>query len=544
MKTVFAGRATTDAPRLALRDLRSARRAHRLQDIHWSDSIYRLYIVFGGGGFLLWWIVTLLGTPKLGAHTREQVLASGPAAAGLLVALAMGGALRSGSRGGPLSLEGADVTHVMQSPIPRRLSLGRPYVHQLRRGVYIGGLAGVAIGACTRPFLLGPVGGWIATGAGFGGLLGVAFTGIAAIASGRGLGRRPASAAMFALLAWALADLLGKTVSSPTTLIGSGLFYCLPNKSGLSVAPILGLVALAVLAACTAIFGRIGLGGTSLEQAERRTALVGELRFAVTTQDLRAALLLRRQLAAERPRQKPWFNVKSGVGLDSAIRVRALRGIARWPLSRVLRVVLNAAVAGAAARMAWEHTIPLVIIPGVALYLVALDACETMAQDVDHPDLAAMMPRHRGRMANRQTIVPFVVVGIVGALSGVFAFLTGLAINSVANADAATLGVCVVVGIVGGLTATAGAALSLVIGPPPFSMMLQTPELAVGYTLISPMVALVGSAATILWSRSTFHSATLHSAVPGLFKAMILSGAVVYFSIIGITSKGLGATQR
>ena len=544
MNTLFAGRASVDAPRVALRELRSTRRGHRLQDIHWSDSIYRLYIVFGGGGFLLWWVVTLLGSPTLNERTRMHVLQRGPAAAGVLVALAIGGALRSGSRGGPLSLEAADVTHVMQAPIPRRLSLGRPYVHQLRRGIYIGGLAGIAIGACTRPFLLGSVGGWIATGVGFGGFLGVTFTGVAAIASGRGLSRRIASAALFALLAWAVTDLIGNIVSSPTTVIGAGLFFSLPKKAALSVSPIVGLVGLVGLAVVTAVLGRVGLGGTSLEQAERRTALVGELRFAVTTQDLRAALLLRRQLAAERPRQKPWFNVKSGAGLDSAIRVRGLRGIARWPLSRILRVVLNAAVAGAAARIAWEHTIPLVIVPGVALYLVALDACEAMAQDVDHPDLAAMMPRHRGRMANRQTIVPFVVVGFVGALSGGFAFLTGLAINSVARSDAATLAVCVMVGVVGGLTATAGAALSLVIGPPPFSMMLQTPELAVGYTMISPMVGLVGSAATILWTRSTFHSATVHSAVPGLVKAMTLSGAILYFSLIGITSKGLGTTTR
>ena len=544
MSIAFGERAMTDGARLALRELRAARRAHRLQDIHWSDSIYRLYIVFGGGGFLLWWVVTLLGSPTLSDRTRQQVLDRGPAAAGLLVALAFGSALRAGSRGGPLSLEAADVTHVMQSPIPRRLSLGRPYVHQLRRGVYIGSLAGIVIGACTRPFLLGSAGGWVATGAGFGALLGIAFTGIAAIASGRGLGRRAASAALFGLLAWAAADLIGNFVSSPMTVIGSGLFLCMPKNGGLSVAPVIGLVVLATTAVASAVFGRIGLGGTSLEQAERRTALVGELRFAVTTQDLRAALLLRRQLAAERPRQKPWFKVKSGVGLDSAIRVRALRGIARWPGSRIVRVVINAAVAGVAARLAWEHTIPLVIIPGVALYLVALDACETMAQDVDHPDLAAMMPRHRGRMANRQTIVPFVVVGIVGALSGVFAFLTGLAINSIAPTDISTFVLCIAIGIVGGLTATAGAALSLVIGPPPFSMMLQTPELAVGYTMISPLVGLVGAAATILWTRSTFLSDELHSAVPGLIKATMLSAGVVYFSLIGITSKGLGATQR
>lgn len=533
-----------DAGLRALRDLRSARRSNRMHDIHWADSIYRLYVVIGGGGLLLWWVVTLLGHPHMAASTRTQVLERGPAFAGLLIALTFGTALRSGSRGGPLSLEAADVSHVLQAPIPRSISLVRPFVHQFRRGIYIGGLAGLCLGAVTRPFLLGSRIGWLGSGALFGGLLGVTFTGVATIASGRGIERRPASVALFFLVAWSVADIVGHFVSSPMTLLGSGLFLSLPDSSKLSTVPIVGIGVLAVVAIGSGLAGKSGLGGTSLEQAERRTALVGELRFAVTTQDLRAALLLRRQLAAERPRLKPWFTVKGRPGLESAIRVRGLRGIARWPVSRIFRLILSAVVAGVTARIAWEHTIPLALIPGIALYLVALDACEAMAQDVDHPDLAAMMPRHRGRLANRQTIVPFMVLAVVGVLSGVSAFVIGFLFDSVAPSNLATLAVCIGIGLIGSATATAGAALSLVIGPPPFTMMLQTPELAVGYTLISPLVSLVGSAGAILWSRSTFRSADALSAVPGVIKAGVLAGAVVYFSMIGISSKGLGSTQR
>ena len=49
------------------------------------------------------------------------------------------------------------------------------------------------------------------------------------------------------------------------------------------------------------------VAGSSLEAAERRTELVGQLRFAVTLQDLRTVLVLRRQLAQERPRSRPWI---------------------------------------------------------------------------------------------------------------------------------------------------------------------------------------------------------------------------------------------
>jgi hypothetical protein len=59
-----------------------------------------------------------------------------------------------------------------------------------------------------------------------------------------------------------------------------------------------------VLAAATVMLG-VGLrrlDGVSLEALQRRSSLVGQLRFAVTVRDLRTVMLLRRQLSQERGR--------------------------------------------------------------------------------------------------------------------------------------------------------------------------------------------------------------------------------------------------
>ena len=72
----------------------------------------------------------------------------------------------------------------------------------------------------------------------------------------------------------------------------------------------MALVPVALVAALLVV-GFLGLAGLSLEAAERRTSLVGQLKFAVTLQDLRTVLVLRRQLAMELPRSRPWISGSS-----------------------------------------------------------------------------------------------------------------------------------------------------------------------------------------------------------------------------------------
>ena len=48
----------------------------------------------------------------------------------------------------------------------------------------------------------------------------------------------------------------------------------------------------------------------ALEALARRSALVAQLRFAVTMQDLRTVVLLRRQLNQEQARRHPWLRLR------------------------------------------------------------------------------------------------------------------------------------------------------------------------------------------------------------------------------------------
>ena len=96
-----------------------------------------------------------------------------------------------------------------------------------------------------------------------------------------------------------------------------------------------------------------------LEPLTRRADLVSQLRFAVTVQDLRTVVLLRRQLRGERPRSTPWIRLGRATGPvrpTMAVVQRGLRGLARYPASRLARMAATAVLAGlAVGRRAARH---------------------------------------------------------------------------------------------------------------------------------------------------------------------------------------------
>ena len=67
--------------------------------------------------------------------------------------------------------------------------------------------------------------------------------------------------------------------------------------------------------------------------ARRRAGLVAQLRFAVTLQDIRTVVLLRRQLSQETPRNRPWIPMKRGGRLPPIWR-RDWQSYFRFPLVR------------------------------------------------------------------------------------------------------------------------------------------------------------------------------------------------------------------
>ncbi|MCZ7628767.1 MAG: hypothetical protein M5U19_06770 [Microthrixaceae bacterium] len=62
---------------------------------------------------------------------------------------------------------------------------------------------------------------------------------------------------------------------------------------------------------------------------------MGQLRFAVTQQDLRSVVLLRRQLASEVPRNRRWFPVAAAVGRRLPVFARDLESVGHWPTIRI-----------------------------------------------------------------------------------------------------------------------------------------------------------------------------------------------------------------
>jgi hypothetical protein len=178
------------------------------------------------------------------------------------------------------------------------------------------------------------------------------------------------------------------------------------------------------VALAAAALGLALVGGLSLEAAERRSRLVGQLRFAATVRNLRTVMLLRRQLAQERPRTRPWVRLASRprAGTRLAVWTRGWHGILRWPARRVVRLVLLGAVAGVSLRGVWAGTAPLVVVAGLALWVAALEAVEPLAQEIDAADRMDSIPRAEGWIELRHLAVPCVVmagvavVGIVAAL--------------------------------------------------------------------------------------------------------------------------------
>ncbi len=207
----------------------------------------------------------------------------------------------------------------------------------------------------------------IACGAGFG--LSVVLLGIgsALVAAGRRIPRWVATLIGLVAVGWSIGDISNRLPTAPLTYLGRMPFWPLHLD-------LLALIPAAVGLLLT-IAGVLGIANLSIEHAERRTRLVGQLRFAVTLQDLRTVLVLRRQLAQELPRAKPWIG--SGRYRSHprfSVWSRGWRSVMRFPASRLVRLVLVAVVAGFAARGVWDGTLALVVLAGLALWVGGLAA--------------------------------------------------------------------------------------------------------------------------------------------------------------------------
>lgn len=433
----------------ALRDLRRVRRRKRLAELEWFEALYRVYLaafVFGGS-FLF--VSGLVSDGRFAAGTTQRIVTEAPGWLGVIATIAVAVGARSGSLGGPIALEEADVRHVLSSPIDRRRALLAPALQRVRSLMFAGGLIGAATGQMIGRRLPGSELTWALSSAAFGASVALVFVSSALVAHALRIPRLMTTVLGASLIVWQVWSALPERIDTigPADAFGGLAFWEIHVEWIDLIAPTVGIVLL--------ITGLLALGRLSMESLSRRAALVSQMRFAVTLQDLRTVMLLRRQLSHERSRSRPWVRRDRGRG-RSAEWQRAWHGLLRFPGARVVRTAVLSVAVGLASGVVFEGTAPLAIVGGFMSFVVGLELTEPLAQEIDHGDSTDRRPVERGDIYVRLLYAPLVA-------SIPFAASSGLALALTSDI---TWSVAAIVCIPSIVTGVAGAAVSVVSGAP------------------------------------------------------------------------------
>jgi hypothetical protein len=404
--------ATTFADVDALRELRRTRRRNRLADVHWVDALYRVYLAALAAGIFLVFASSRLPDDRLTVDDAAEFATWAPGWLGLVFAVAVGIGLRSGGRGGPLVLEAPVVVHELAAPVDRAAVLRTPVVKQLRFLAFAGIVAGGIVGEVAARRLPVNVAAAIAASAAAFALAALAAAGAALIASGRRVGWFATNVIAALIVGWSVLDIATDGTTSPLTCLAHLAFWPVEFRT-------VALVGVAVAFVVVAI-GYLLRGGMSVEAALRRAGLVSQLRFAVTLQDVRTVVLLRRQLSQERPRVRPWIRVGRNARLPAPWK-RGLQSVLRFPAVRLVRIVALGAGAGLAIGTVWRGVTPMIVVAAIALYIAGYDAAEPIAQEVDHPTRWDSFPMEPGRLLLQHLPVTFAVMVVTVLISGAFA---------------------------------------------------------------------------------------------------------------------------
>lgn len=436
----------------ALRAMRNQRRRHRVADMEWFEALYKVYIAAFLGGSAILFLSGLSTDTPLTTQQMTNLLAYTPHAVGLIAAVVVFIGLRSGANGGPIAVEEPEVRHVLLAPLNHAAVLRHPAIQRLRTVAFAGAIAGGTANQLlgrrvpNAPSLVV----FAMWGAIAGALLGMLFIIAALIVHGLGFARWMATALATVLAGWQVIVTFNDShIAGPFDTIGSISLWW----SRHSYIDIVGVVAILVLA----IFAIALAGRLSLEALSRRSSLVSQMKFAVTLQDIRTVVLLRRQLSQEHMRVKPWVKVPKALRKDVVIG-RGFRSMAHFPLRRVIRMKLLTMTGAAALVAAWRGTTPAVVVAGLMFFIVGLDAVEPLSQEVDQPDRTDALPHDRGLLMVKHLAVPALFM---------FPFLlAGVFVAYVAEPHTSTLMYSVLLGIPALLGGVAGAAINAVKGAP------------------------------------------------------------------------------
>jgi len=403
-------------PVAAMKAMRRARRRRYVARVDVMEVLYRVYLGALVAVFALGFLAGALHEVPADPASVDGIRAHAPAAIGLAVALLIYAGLRAGARGGPLAIEAAEVQYTLLAPVSRRAALRPAALAQLRIATISAAIFGAVVGNFVFRRFPGTAVEWIGALAAFGALVPVAVLGSALAASGRRLRPGTAAALGAALVAWSALDLALGWSTSPATMLGEAATLPLQHGARAVLAAVGAALAVALFAG-----GLLGIGGLGLEAARRRAQLVAEIRFSAAVKDVRTVVLLRRQLASERPRRRPWLRLGGGSAARAPIWRRDWQSFLRWPAVRIVRVVLLAVAAGALAVAGFSQTPVLFVLPGPLLFVAALDLIEPLAQESDHPTRRALLPLPAPRLMRRHLPAPALACCLVVAIAAVAA---------------------------------------------------------------------------------------------------------------------------
>jgi hypothetical protein len=458
----------------AMKAMRSARRRRYVARADVMEVLYRVYLGGLAAIFILAFLAGALHEVSADPGSIDSIRDHAPAVIGLAVALLVLAGLRSGARGGPLAIEAAEVRYTLLAPVSRRTALRPAAVAQLRLAVIAGAIFGAVVGNFVFRRFPGSAVEWIGSLAAFGAVVPIAVLGAALVACGRRLHIGVASAIGLVLVAWSALDLALGWNSSPTTMLGDLATLPLQHGADAALAAVGAVLALAALAA-----GLLGIGGLRLEAARRRAELVAEMRFSASVQDLRTVILLRRQLASEHPRRKPWIRLH-GAARNPVWR-RDWQSFLRWPVVRIVRVVLIAVAAGGLAVVGFDLTPVLFALPGPLLLVAALDLIEPLAQESDHPTRRLLLPFTASELIRRHLWAPITAMALVLVIAAATAAIAS-------GNPGLALGVGAVVFLPLAAVLICAAAVSATNDPYEFAL---TPQLAQTVSLAPIVVSLI-----------------------------------------------------
>lgn len=426
------------AANATLRELRRTRQRRRLGDTDWYDIAYRVYLFALVGLVVVVWLSDAIDGVIGDTVDTDDLITRGPAIIGLMVAVSFALGLRSGADGGPISIEVADIRHILLAPIDRRSVMLRPIGQRLRSAAFAVGVAGAVLGQLIATEVEGSRAAWALACGAFGAIVGSTFVSTAVLSHTLRLPRWAATVIATIVVAWQAAVAWGVWNESadglarvaPGNLAGRLALWGI-SQDAVDVIAI--IVAIAMAAFALVLGGRL-----RVEALARRGELVSQLRFAATVQDLRTVVQLRRQLRSEVLRTKEWGRRRAPrrpapqavsrprrvIDGDkperprpSVVWRRGTRSLRRLPLARLTRIALLAALAGVGGALTYTSSplFGLLLLGG--LFLVGLETLEPLSQEVDRPDLTDGLAIERGWIYSNHLVAPAVLL-VVAALVG------------------------------------------------------------------------------------------------------------------------------